>query len=484
MQPDQSNRTNDCLFSTDTSNSESKISLAPTLFNQGNSKCRNITPTTNTGMESSQNSHEMDPGSTSNKPINDVCTHIPELLHSHVHEIIKTTVPDGQSKAYLDAFSTDPTLVHIETDPAMFVRSCSYNLDAGAQRLCQHWTERVKLFGPERAFLPLTLTGTGALTNDDVQTVLAGYPVLIPDAISGQKCILADPRKWITSATTESKLRAWFYVHRLLCQYDHTQVDGLISLVVMVTPHIRDLNMVDWDFYRRLSSVMHVFPVRQVQIHLLSMPHKLKPDLAADVITHSRSIIRQCLEETKMPFYTHVHTGTELGQMLKKLMAVGLSEESVPLCLGGAWKYELWYKRCQERKLWEREHFKDRLLKEPPPTQKCCGQHLSSHDHESGKALSGDKLDSLSTKIGESKEQQRLAKKRMSDLISSRHKRERQRQRLQTLQSESTSLFLENRRLTANQHVLENLLRRAETLIDTLRPGVERRLRQDGGHDG
>jgi hypothetical protein len=71
-------------------------------------------------------------------------------------------IPMEQKQAYLEAMEKAPHLVVTETDPTQFVRVCEYNIRAAAQRLCVYWKERKEIFGDERAFLPLTITGNGA----------------------------------------------------------------------------------------------------------------------------------------------------------------------------------------------------------------------------------------------------------------------------------------------------------------------------------
>ena len=106
-------------------------------------------------------------------------------------------MPPQQTQAYLEAIQRD---VQTETDSLVFVRFCNYDIWAGAKRLCLYWMERKQLFGPERAFLPLTLTGTGALTPEDLLTLRAGFPSFLPDAITGHKCAnvfsLIEPREY------------------------------------------------------------------------------------------------------------------------------------------------------------------------------------------------------------------------------------------------------------------------------------------------
>jgi hypothetical protein len=55
-----------------------------------------------------------------------------------------------------------------------------YNTQDAAKRLVKFWAIRSRIFG-ENAFLPLTLTGNGALSHDAIQMLNVGYWFGIPD---------------------------------------------------------------------------------------------------------------------------------------------------------------------------------------------------------------------------------------------------------------------------------------------------------------
>ena len=140
--------------------------------------------------------------------VNDICHELPDLVRSHVHDSIVSehaVVPKQDAEAYLQAWHANAALVRTETDPLQFVRACHYDLWAGAKRLCRYWTERLRLFGPERAFLPLCLTGTGALTMDEVNALPTNQNTILvlPDSQIGQQCILIDRRRWLELSHAE-----------------------------------------------------------------------------------------------------------------------------------------------------------------------------------------------------------------------------------------------------------------------------------------
>ena len=65
-------------------------------------------------------------------------------------------------------------------------------------------------------------------------------------------------------------------------------------------------------------------------------------------------------------------------------------------------------------------------------------------------------------------EEERLAKRRMADMLRSRQKRERQRVELQNLKDHSSALIDENERLQAERYRLERLLIEAEECVADL----------------
>jgi hypothetical protein len=117
----------------------------------------------------------------------------------------------------------------------MFVRRCGYDIWSASTRLCAYWKERKSVFR-ERAFLPLVLTGKGALTEDDVATLHAGWPAILPDTSSGQKAVFFDRRKWIPSHNTENRLRCVFYVFKVLAEDKRTQTEPVLFFSHVAIP--------------------------------------------------------------------------------------------------------------------------------------------------------------------------------------------------------------------------------------------------------
>ncbi|KAL7580697.1 hypothetical protein ACA910_002204 [Epithemia clementina (nom. ined.)] len=331
-------------------------------------------------------------------------------VRRQVHELAvhqySTSSFCGSSHAYLQAMAVHPALVLSETDPLHFVRYCQYNVWTGTQRLCHYWTERLKLFGPDRAFLPLTLTGHGALSPTDIVTLHAGYPAILPDTVTGQHCVLSDRRKWVPESTVEHKLRAWFYICAVLMNKDDdvdvdddttTITTGSSStirpvLVLVLSATARETT-VDWTLVRRISALFATaFPLTP-HIHLLNLPHRKRPWIAHQVAQTAIQVFQQWIG-TNIHIQLHSTSSsssnknnkkknrvagaaplpgtatTALQQdshtlltsssssslsLLEQLQALGLTKRGIPVFAGGEWKMEDWYQWCQEREQWEEQ---------------------------------------------------------------------------------------------------------------------------------
>ena len=165
-----------------------------------------------------------------------------------------------QKQTYLEALQNVPQLVAIETDPLHFLRCCAYNIWAAAQSLCAYWKAQKEIFGTERAFLPLTLTAIGTLTRDNIITLQAGYPAILPNTKSGQQVLFGDRRQCVSTSNATSKLRCCFYAVKKLAEDERAQTEGILGLVLLVMPRLQDF---DRGYIKRMASLMETaFPLK------------------------------------------------------------------------------------------------------------------------------------------------------------------------------------------------------------------------------
>lgn len=98
----------------------------------------------------------------------------------------------------------------------------------------------------------MTLTGNGALVGQDILSLHAGWPVLLPKTKDGRFVLFADRRKYIPTATGENRLRALFYVGTLVAKEETAQVEGILA-VAMVS-HFHWSESIKVSYYRDIPT--------------------------------------------------------------------------------------------------------------------------------------------------------------------------------------------------------------------------------------
>ena len=226
---------------------------------------------------------------------------------------------------------------------------------------------------------------------------------------------------------------------------------------------------VDWTLVHKIVYFLtRVFPVRIKALHFLSIPNHKRPFLPLDVVNMVVQVFGRFI------FLPHVqtHIQTKPGQILQDLLDLGLHKKEIPLSYGGEWKIDEWYAWCRSQK---EEH----LEKYGSSFQ----LNHSVHEREAGVSVarSATNLHASSQESSSpaSRQQQevdeRVAKRRMADLLHSRRKRERQRQEVTSLRQSSESLMKENQQLKSHQARLEHCLIQVQEIV---------RSRVGGDNDG
>ena len=106
-----------------------------------------------------------------------------------LHEAIDL-LPSESKQDYCRALQVNPTLVQNELDYVAFLRCEQWDAWAAARRVATYWEYRVKVFGEERAFLPMELlSGEGALMADEVEALLCGGFQVLPEDSVGRTLI-------------------------------------------------------------------------------------------------------------------------------------------------------------------------------------------------------------------------------------------------------------------------------------------------------
>ncbi|KAL7572903.1 hypothetical protein ACA910_004548 [Epithemia clementina (nom. ined.)] len=219
----------------------------------------------------------------------------------------------------------------------IFLRCEVFNADLAAQRYVHYWEKRLEIFGPEKAFQPLTLDQA---LSEDWTALNMGFAQWIPNVKDpqGRSIVFINPANQ-DSRKYESKsmVRAfWYMVHAALVENEQAQKHGVVFV-----GYGRDakLSQFDRELGRlNISSLQGAIPVRLAAIHLCRPPSFFKV-----VFAFMKLFMK---ERTKKRIL--VHFGNQ-DQVLEKLAKYGLEKTVLPAKLGGDVALDL-QKWLQERK--------------------------------------------------------------------------------------------------------------------------------------
>jgi len=248
-------------------------------------------------------------------------------------------LPESKKSSFLKAKEKCPDLIAAETTPALFLQHDKQNYWKAAERLAMHWDEREKTFG-ERAFLPMTQTGNGALSKEDIVTLHTGSHARLKETRSGQPVIFTDRRRILPTSERQSRARCFWYMVFMMAKEKNAQTRGVLFLVLLVTPR---LTSVDFTYMKQGINILNLMPATY-HMHLLAMVSKSGKWGAAQSVI--QSVVSYCLEA----FGGHnIYTETEKIDLLEKLKTLGCEENGLPSSVGGSWKYEEYTKWCRNK---------------------------------------------------------------------------------------------------------------------------------------
>jgi len=200
-----------------------------------------------------------------------------------------------------------------------------------AKRLARHWQYKLKLFGPTKCFLPMTLRGA---MSDDVVALSQGFAQLLPTKDAHGRLVMF----WYPSVkpmSKESMFRALWY---LLHVANENPSDRRCGIVLLLCPKNAGRNRFDPSSHRESmhlaqdcsSNITRAFhlchPAPMYHLYSFVHKHQLGPSLRKRLKVHSGS--------------------TE--SVLDSLSKFGLKREGLPSEMGGDLKLD------PVRWLWER----------------------------------------------------------------------------------------------------------------------------------
>lgn len=137
-------------------------------------------------------------------------------------------IPASEKSEYNEALQRVPDLVETESPYLVFLRASRWDSWAAARQLVDHWRGRVKIFGRDKAFLPMTLDGAMA---EEVPYLETAIVVPAGEDHRGRAVVFLDRVRCTREiAPREHAARCWWYLLHTLSENEIAQKRGFIML--------------------------------------------------------------------------------------------------------------------------------------------------------------------------------------------------------------------------------------------------------------
>lgn len=165
---------------------------------------------------------------------------------------------------YLIAVQRVPELVDTESDPAKFLRCEEFSAIHAARRLVRYWKIRCEVFGQERAFLPMTLSGAMAGMENKL---LRGVHIPMRDDATGRAVFYWDRiRSAPPTCNRSDAIQIKFYVLQVLSERVNAQRRGCVEIINMNGYDVH--KHYDRILTKRSVAVLETAPVKVKAVHL------------------------------------------------------------------------------------------------------------------------------------------------------------------------------------------------------------------------
>jgi len=242
-------------------------------------------------------------------------------------------IPEPEKEAYLEATRRCPKLVNDDHKRGFLLRE-NFNAKLAAKRLARHWQYKLKLFGPTKCFLPMTLRGA---MSDDLGTLSRGFPQILPTKDAhGRTVFFFDPSLMsLDEDSKESMLRAQWYLNEIA---NENPSDRRCGVVLLVCPKNARRNQFDPVFHQDVMSLSQVY-----NSNITRAIHLCHPD----PMYHLYTFVQKFQMGPWMRKRFKVHSGST-ESVLDSLSKFGLKREGLPSEMGGDLKLD------PVRWVWER----------------------------------------------------------------------------------------------------------------------------------
>ena len=231
-------------------------------------------------------------------------------------------LPTRQTEAYRRAQHQCPDEVS-DRRKMVFVEYDNGSVAEAAARLALYWEERLSAFGPDRAFLPMTLAGA---MKDEVVPMI-NYPIwqCLPVTDSaGRPILYAEPsRRDFTKYSPEQEIRAVMYMFETMLEDDDVRRKGCVALYNAQDVQQHQARRVLTK--KLIEQINHIYPIRVRATHMCH-PTKFMFYMFLPVV--------KMFMPKEVRVRLQLHYG-DTDKVLRELDGFCLSRDRVPDSLGG-----------------------------------------------------------------------------------------------------------------------------------------------------
>ena len=257
--------------------------------------------------------------------------------------------PEQEKRGYLAVLERNPALLQTESCIDRFLRAEKHKVNGAVLKFLNYWDKRCETFG-SRAFYPMNLTETSALSTASLGLLRTGQIAPLPPDASGRRVCYFDSTIQDSPVFSEDLLQPIFYVLQYLSQFESSLEDGISLLIVHSDKHS------EWTMkgIKALQDVLHVVPLCVRRLDIV-----FKGDTSKDNLVFFESILPRALktllyapspdEERKhvLREHSHVHFERTKRKIAIKLLNMGFFLAHLPPSIGGTWTtkhHKMWFK--------------------------------------------------------------------------------------------------------------------------------------------
>lgn len=243
-------------------------------------------------------------------------------------DVALSLIPDYEKQDYLHALQASPKLVASESDPIRFLRFTNFNAPAAAQGIIRYWKLRRETF-QDKAFLPLTLAGGGALDDFVIAKIRSGISLTPVTDKAGCPLMYYNPGRRVID-DPQVRLRYLFFFFQSIMENGLSQTEGYV-LVCLI-----DSMQINRDAYINSTFLLSGFPIKTKALHWVYINSgQQRTSLFRKIRDFVVTAYPRLLHGSN--FFVHVNAAS--NDIVKQLQVHGIDRERIPLELGGDWSY-------------------------------------------------------------------------------------------------------------------------------------------------